>query len=95
MVTLWDLLCWLSLIHIWLRERECDKRLGGHRANFPCGICEVKTSQMLLEDKSSSIGYLEDNGSANSPLSCCCVSGKPRWCLNTVVLFSAWNVNVK
>ena len=43
--------------------------------NFPRVICAVKASQVLLEDKSSSLG---DEWSQKGPLSFC-VSGKARW----------------
>ena len=37
-----------------------------------------------------------DNVSANSSISCFCVSGKARWCLNNVVVLpSAWSEKVR
>ena len=58
-------------------EREWRESLSEvkWRANFPHVVCEVKASQVLLDDKSSSLG---DNWSQNGPLSFC-VPGKARW----------------
>ena len=75
-----------------LREwRESLREYWGQRANFPCVVCEVKASQVLLEDVSSSRIYLRDIWSSNGPLSCGNVSGKARWCINDVLLPSAWS----
>ena len=53
-------------------------------ANFSRVKCGEKASQVLLENKIFSAGYLGDNGSENSPISCFCVSGKARWCLSLI-----------
>ena len=41
---------------------------GEQGANFSGVKCGAKTSHVFMGDKGSSIGYLRDNGSANSPL---------------------------
>ena len=80
-------------------ERGYEESLmgyGGQRVNFPCGICEVKASQVLYEDKGSLLVYLGDKRSANiSPFMYYGFPGKARMCCNNVVLPSGWNERVK
>ena len=69
---------------------ECEQG-----ANFSRVKCEEEASQVVYEDKRSSLGHLGDNGSANGPTKCFCVSGRARWSLNNVVLPSEWSEKVK
>ena len=79
--------------------REYEESLSeycGQGANLSRVKCGTKVSHVFREDKVSSIGYLGDYGSANSPLGYFCVFGKAKWCLNNVaVLPSAWNERKK
>ena len=80
-------------------EREYRSSLsveGEQWANFYGVKCEAETSQVLMEDKSSSIVFVEDERSSECQISCLCLSGRARWCFNNkVVLPSVWNENVK
>ena len=51
----------VSYTHLDVYKRQCEKR-----ANFSCGIGEEKASPMLLEDKGSSIVFVEDKRSSNA-----------------------------
>ena len=80
-------------------EREYRGSLnvkGEEEANFYGVKCEAETSQALMEDKSSSIVFVEQKRSSECSISCLCLSGRARWCFNNkVVLPSVWNENVK
>ena len=59
-------------------EREWKESLSeyvGQRANFPYGVCGVKTPQVFNEDEGSSGG---DEVSPNGPFMFCDVPGKAR-----------------
>ena len=65
-------------------------------ANFYGVKCEAENSQVLMEDKSSSIIFVEDESSSEGKISFLCLSGRARWYLNNfVVLPSAWNGRVQ
>ena len=79
-------------------ERESRDSLnveGEQGANVSGVQCEAKTSQVVHEDKRSSLGHLGDNGSAKDQNRFLCISGTARWCYNKVVLPFVWSENVK
>ena len=65
------------------------------RDSFSGVQCEAEISQVVNEDKRSSLGHLGDNGSANGQIGFLCVSGTARWGYNKVVLPSVWIENVR
>ena len=78
-------------------ERECEDSLsveGEKRANFSCEIGEEKVSPVVLDDKGSSLVFVEDKRSFKCQRNYFCVSGKAR-CCNNVVLPSGWSEIMK
>ena len=79
-------------------EREYEDSLNvecEQRAKFARDVeCEAETSQLFLEDESSSIVLVEDKRSSKCPV-VFSVPGKTRWCYNNVILPSERSENVK